>query len=126
MLTAEGQVPDISRAHERVAPSRTGLGFADTGHDADDVVSALRAARAKAVIAPRSNRKTERRCSRVRHRTRNGVERFSHRIQYFRRVCRRDDTPAGHYPALTALARAWGRPVRMCTGPGGTFGGVGA
>jgi transposase len=126
MITTKGRVSGIARANEWGEHPHTDIGFADTGYDSDDFVSALRAARAQAVIAPRSNRKTGRRYRRVRYRTRNIVERFFNRIKHFRRGCRRENTLAGHYLAFAALACAWGRQVRMCTGPSGTSGGVGA
>lgn len=77
MIVTEGQVSDISCAHELVEHLRTGAVVADKGYDSDAFVNTIRAAHAKAVIPPRSNRKTRRRYSRVLYRTRNIVERFS-------------------------------------------------
>jgi transposase len=113
MIVTEGQVSDISCANELVEHLRTGAVIADKGYDSDAFVNTIRAARAKAVIPPRSNRKTKRRYSRVLYRTRNIVERFFNRIKHFRRVSTRYDKLAGNYLAFAALACAFGPLVRM-------------
>ncbi|KGC65566.1 transposase DDE domain protein [Burkholderia pseudomallei] len=113
MIVTEGQVSDISCAHELVEHLRTGAVIADKGYDSDAFVNTIRATRAKAVIPPRSNRKTKRRYSRVLYRTRNIVERFFNRIKHFRRVSTRYDKLAGNYLAFAVLACAFGPLVRM-------------
>ncbi|HGO6126468.1 TPA: IS5 family transposase [Burkholderia cepacia] len=113
MIVTEGQAADISCAHELVEHLRTGAVIADKGYDSDAFVNTIRAARAKAVIPPRSNRKTKRRYSRVLYRTRNIVERFFNRIKHFRRVSTRYDKLVGNYLAFTVLACAFGPLVRM-------------
>ncbi|WP_281254196.1 transposase [Paraburkholderia ribeironis] len=85
----------------------------DKGYDSDAFVNTIRATRAKAVIPPRSNRKTKRRYSRALYRTRNIVERFFNRIKHFRRVSTRYDKLAGNYFAFAVLACAFGPLVRM-------------
>ncbi|MDN8000972.1 transposase [Burkholderia multivorans] len=59
MIITEGQVSDISCAHELVEHLRTGAVIADKGYDSDAFVNTIRATRAKAVIPPRSNRETK-------------------------------------------------------------------
>ena len=113
MIVTEGQVSDISCAHELVEHLRTGAVIADKGYDSDAFVNTIRATRAKAVIPPRSNRKTKRRYSRVLYRTRNIVERFFNLIKHFRRVSTRYDKLAGNYLAFAVLACAFGPLVRM-------------
>nr|WP_232446062.1 IS5 family transposase [Burkholderia ubonensis] len=113
MIVTEGQVSDISCAHELVEHLRTGAVIADKGYDSDAFVNTIRASRAKAVIPPRSNRKTKRRYSRALYRTRNIVERFFNRIKHFRRVSTRYDKLAGNYLAFAVLACAFGPLVRM-------------
>lgn len=113
MIVTEGRVSDISCAHELVEHLRTGGVIADKGHDSDAFVNPVRAARAKAVIPPRSNRKTRRRYSRMMYRTRNIVERVFNRINHFRRVATRYDKLAGNYLAFAVLACAFGSLVRM-------------
>lgn len=113
MIVTEGQVSDISCAHELVEHLRTDAVIADKGYDSDAFVNTIRATRAKAVIPPRSNRKTKRRYSRALYRTRNIVERFFNRIKHFRRVSTRYDKLVGNYFVFTMLACAFGPLVRM-------------
>ncbi|UKD16067.1 IS5 family transposase (plasmid) [Burkholderia aenigmatica] len=113
LIATEGQVSDISCASELVEHLRTGAVIADKGYDSNAFVESIRATRAKAVIPPRSNRKTKRRYSRVLYRTRNIVERFFSRIKHFRRVATRYDKLAGNYLAFASLACAFGPLVRM-------------
>ncbi|CAN7653232.1 transposase [Trinickia sp. LjRoot230] len=75
LIATEGQVSDISFANELVEHFlRTGAVIADKGYDSKALVESIRATRGKALIPPRSNRKTKRRYSRVLYRTRNIVE----------------------------------------------------
>lgn len=113
LIATEGQVSDISCANELVEHLRTGAVIADKGYDSNAFVESIRSTRAKAVIPPRSNRKTKRRYSRVLYRTRNIVERFFSRIKHFRRVATRYDKLAGYYLAFASLACAFGLFVRM-------------
>src|SRR5580698_6987548 len=100
LIATEGQVSDISCANELVEHLRTGAVIADKGYDSNAFVERVRSTRAKAVIPPRSNRKTRRRYSRVLYRTRNIVERFFSRIKHFRRVATRYDKLAENYLAF--------------------------
>jgi transposase len=113
LIATEGQVSDISCANELVEHLRTGAVIADKGYDSNAFVESIRTKRAKAVIPPRSNRKTKRRYNRVLYRTRNIVERFFSRIKHFRRVATRYDKLAGNYLAFASLACAFGPLVRM-------------
>lgn len=113
LIATEGQVSDITCANELVEHLRTCAVIADKGYDSNAFVERIRATRAKAVIPPRSNRKTRRRYSRVLYRTRNIVERFFSRIKHFRRVATRYDKLAGNYLTFASLACAFGPLVRM-------------
>lgn len=64
LIATEGQVSDISCADELVEHLRTGAVIADKGYDSNAFVESIRATPAKAVIPPRSNRKTRRRYTR--------------------------------------------------------------
>ncbi|WP_429448108.1 IS5 family transposase [Paraburkholderia sp. 40] len=108
LIITEGQVADISCAAELVEHLRTEAVIADKGYDSDAFVNQIRAARAKAVIPPRSNRKTKRRYSRALYRTRNLVERFFNRIKHFRRVSTRYDKLADSYLVFASLACSFG------------------
>lgn len=113
LIVTEGQVHDISCAKELVEHLRAKAVIADKGYDSDAFVQAVRATGAKAVIPPRSNRKSKRRYSRTLYRTRNVVERFFNRIKHFRRVSTRYDKLAGSYLAFASLACAFGPFVKM-------------
>ncbi|RKE38552.1 transposase [Paraburkholderia sp. BL23I1N1] len=115
LIITEGQVADISCATELVEHLRTGAVVADKGYDSDAFVNHIRAARAKAVIPPRSNRKAKRRYSRALYRTRNLVERFFNRIKHFRRVSTRYDKLADSYLVFASLACSFGPLVNVNT-----------
>ncbi|REE18168.1 IS4 family transposase [Paraburkholderia sp. BL27I4N3] len=115
LIVTEGQVVDISCATELVEHLRTGAVIADKGDDSDAFVNRIRAARARAVIPPRSNRKTKRRYSRALCRTRNLVERFFNRIKHFRRVSTRYDKLADSYLVFASLACSFGPLVNVNT-----------
>jgi transposase len=74
LIVTEGQASDISYADELIEHLRTGAVIADKGYDSNAFAETIRAARAKVVIPPRSNRTTKRRYGRVLYRTRNIVE----------------------------------------------------
>lgn len=113
LIATAGQVTDITCANELVEHLRTAAVIADKGYDSDAFAATFRAAGAKVVIPPRSNRTTKRRYSRVLYRTRNIVERFFNCIKHFRRVATRYDKLAGNYLAFASLACAFGSLVRM-------------
>lgn len=113
LIATEGPVFDISCAHDLVEHLRTGAVIADKGYESNASMESIRTTRAKAVIPPRSNRKTKRSYSRVLYRTRNIVERFFSRIKHFRRVATRYDKLAGNYLAFASLAYTFGPLVRM-------------
>ncbi|MDR5776696.1 MULTISPECIES: IS5 family transposase [unclassified Caballeronia] len=113
LIVTEGQASDHAYANALVEHLRTGAVIADKGYDSNTFVENVCATGAKAVIPPRSNRKIQRRYSRVLYRTRNIVERFFCRIKHFRRVATRYDKLAGNYLAFASLACAFGPLVRM-------------
>jgi transposase len=113
LILTEGQVADVSYAAELIEDLPAKAVIADKGYDADTLVQDIRAAGAKAVIPPRSNRKTKRRYSRSLYRTRNLVERFFSRIKHFRRVSTRYDKLADSYLVFASLACAFGPLVRI-------------
>jgi transposase len=113
LIITEGQVADITCAKELIEDLPAKAVIADKGYDADALVLAIRAAGAKVVIPPRSNRIKRRRYSRALYRTRNLVERFFNRIKHFRRVSTRYDKLADSYLAFASLACAFGPLVKM-------------
>lgn len=113
MILTDGQAADISCAAELIEGLTADAIIADKGYDADAFVQLVRAAGAKAVIPPRSNRIRKRRYSRALYRTRNLVERFFNRIKHFRRVSTRYDKRADSYLAFASLACAFGPLVQL-------------
>lgn len=113
LILTEGQAADISCATELIEGLRAQAVIADKGYDANAFVQSIRAAGAKAVIPPRSNRISKRRYSRALYRTRNLVERFFNRIKHFRRVSTRYDKRADSYLVFASLACAFGPLVQL-------------
>lgn len=113
LIITEGQVADIACAQELVEGLRANAIIADKGYDADVFVKSIRASRAKAVIPPRSNRKTRRRYDRALYRQRNLVERFFSRIKHFRRVATRYDKLAHSYLTFASIACTFGPLVNV-------------
>lgn len=113
LIITEGQVADIACAQELVEGLRAKAIIADKGYDADVFVKSIRASRAKAVIPPRSNRKTRRRYDRALYRQRNLVERFFSRIKHFRRVATRYDKLAHSYLTFASIACTFGPLVNV-------------
>jgi transposase len=113
LIITEGQVADISCANDLIENLPAKSVIADKGYDADALVQAIRAAGARAVIPPRSNRVSKRRYSRREYRTRNLVERFFNRIKHFRRVATRYDKLADSYLAFASLACVFGPVAKM-------------
>ena len=113
LIVMEGQVADISCAKELIDGLPAQAVIADKAYDADALVQSIRAAGAKAVIPPRSNRVSKRRYSRALYRTRNLIERFFNRIKHFRRVSTRYDKLADSYLVFASLACAFGPLVKL-------------
>jgi len=113
LILTEGQAADITSAAELIEGLRAKAVIADKGYDADALVQSIRAAGAKAVIPPRSNRLSKRRYSKALYRTRNLVERFFNRIKHFRRVSTRYDKRADSYLVFASLACAFGPLVQL-------------
>jgi transposase len=77
---------------------------ADKGYDADSLVNEIKAAGAKAVIPPRSNRKTKRRWDKRLYQGRHLIENLFAHLKQFRRVATRYDKLAVRYAAFICLA----------------------
>ena len=113
LILTEGQVADISCAQELIEGLRVKAVVADKGYDSDAFVKSIRAGRAKAVIPPRSNRKTQRRYDRALYRQRNLVECFFSRIKHFRRVATRYDKLAHSYLTFVSIVSAFAPLVNV-------------
>ena len=84
-----------------------GAVIADKGYDSDPFVGAIQTTGAKAIIPPRSNRRTPREYDRERYKARNLVERFFNRLKQFRRLATRYDKLARRFNAFLHLACAY-------------------
>ena len=78
--------------------------IADKGYDADHLREAVLANEAKAVIPPKSNRRTQSDYDKVLYKERNLVERFVNKLKQFRRVATRYDKLLANYRGFVILA----------------------
>ena len=96
------------RHHPRVHDLIEGLApdavIADKGYDADHLREAVLANEAKAVIPPKSNRRTQSDYDKVLYKERNLVERFVNKLKQFRRVATRYDKLLANYRGFVILA----------------------
>ena len=81
--------------------------IADKGYDSNELVEAIEADGAQAIIPPRSNRKTQRAVDWHRYKARNLVERFFNRLKQFRRLATRYDKLENRFNAFLHLACAY-------------------
>ena len=78
--------------------------IAEEGYDSDELVEAIEAGVAEAVIPPRSNRKAPRDYDEHLYKERNLVERFLNKAEHCRRVATRYEETARNYLAFWCLA----------------------
>jgi len=78
--------------------------MADKGYDADYLVAAIRKKGAKAVIPPRSHRKTPRHYDKELYKQRNLIERLFNQLKHFRRISTRYDKTALSFLSFLHLA----------------------
>ena len=105
MLTP-GQAHDLTGAEallDTVAP-RALLG--DKAYDADPLLDRLAQRAITAVIPPKANRKTPRRCDFALYCERNLIERFFNKLKHFRAIATRYDKLARNFLAGVQLACA--------------------
>ena len=78
----------------------------DKGYDSDPLVAVIEKTGAKAVIPPRSNRKTPLDYDREINRERNPIERLFARLKQCRRIATRYEKTARNFMAFPHLASA--------------------
>ncbi|MET4733660.1 transposase, partial [Thalassospira sp. MBR-102] len=78
----------------------------DKGYDSQEILDAITAMEAVAVIPPRSNRKQQREYDKEIYKHRNGVERTFNKLKHWRRLATRYDRKACHYLSFVFLAAA--------------------
>lgn len=101
-LTA-GQVHDITQAPALLKGVSAKHVVADKAYDALSLRAQIQASGARAVIPPRSNRRTPIAWSKKMYRHRNLVERFFCRIKHYRRIATRYEKLAERFTSFICL-----------------------
>jgi putative transposase len=104
LLLGPGQRNDITRAYDLIEGLAPDAVIADKGYDADHLREAVLANEAKAVIPPKSSRRTQSDYDKVLYKERNLVERFFNKLKQFRRVATRYDKLLANYRGFVILA----------------------
>jgi transposase len=99
-----GQQADVTQAAALLKGYSPTAVLADKGYDSDALVEAIEAARAEAVIPPKSNRKSPRDYDTDLYKERNLVERFMNRIKHHRRVATRYEKTARNFLSFVYVA----------------------
>lgn len=80
-----------------------GYVLADKGYDSDRLVSAIENSHAVPVIPAKKNRKLSRECDKELYKERNLLERFSQKVEHYRRIATRYERLARNYQAMLSL-----------------------
>ena len=99
-----GQAADVTQAATLIAGVPFEVVIADKGYDSKDLVQAVEATGAEAVIPSRSNAKVPRRIDGVKYKDRNVVERFWSKAKQFRRVATRYEKTARNFLSFVHIA----------------------
>jgi transposase len=101
-----GQRNDCTKGVALIEGFRPSHVLADKGYDSQEILDAIAAMQAVAVIPPRSNRKQQREYDKEIYKRRNGVERTFNKLKHWRRLATRYDQKAYHYLSFVYLAAA--------------------
>ena len=104
VVLTPGQAADVTQAEALLEGVPAEVVIGDKGYDSDELVKAIQARGAEAVIPPRRNRKEPRGYDRERYKDRNLVERFFSKAKQFRRVATRYEKTARNFLAFVHLA----------------------
>jgi transposase len=104
LILTPGQTADVTQAEPLLQDHVPEAVIADKGYDSDELVAAIEAKPAEAVIPPRHNRRQPRDYDRTKYKARNVVEGFMNRIKHFRRVATRYEKTARNFLAFAHLA----------------------
>jgi len=104
LIATGGQVADVTQAKALISGIKAGHVIADKGYDSSELVEAIEAGGAKAVIPPRSNRKEPRDYDKHLYKDRNLAERFLNKVKNCRRIATRYEKTARNYLAFWQLA----------------------
>ena len=105
-LLTPGQTHDVTQAASMIEGINAEHVLMDKGYDSDELVTVVEKSGAKAVIPPRSNRKTPRDYDREVYRERNKIERLFARLKQCRRIATRYEKTARNFMAFLHLASA--------------------
>ena len=102
-----GQACDLDGADVLIDKIEANTLIADKGYDADKrVIDRLEAAEIKAVIPPKSNRKTPRDYDEALYKARHLIENFFEKLKHYRAIATRYDKTAAAFLGATHLAAA--------------------
>jgi transposase len=104
LIATGGQVADVTQGKALISGIKAEHVIADKGYDSSDLVGAIEAGGAKAVIPPRSNRKEPRDYDKHAYKDRNLVERFLNKVKNCRRIATRYEKTSRNYLAFWQLA----------------------
>ena len=104
LILTGGQVADVTQGEALISDIKAGHVIADKGSDSDELVGAIEAGGAKAVIPPRKNREVAGAYDEHLYKDRNLVERFLNKVKHCRRVATRYEKTARNYLAFWQLA----------------------
>ena len=102
----EAERNDITQAETLLKGLKFSHVLADKGYDKDELIKAIEAAKAVAVIPPRRGRKQPRSYDRKLYKERNLIERLFSKLKQFRRVSTRYEIKALYFQSFIELASA--------------------
>ena len=104
LIATGGQVADVTQGKALISGIKAEHVIADKGYDSSELVGAIEAGGARAVIPSRSNRKEPRGHDKHAYKDRNLVERFLNKVKNCRRIATRYEKTARNYLAFWQLA----------------------
>jgi transposase len=104
LILTGGQESDIKQAAALIEGQKFKAVIGDKGYDSDELVDAIKAKGAEAVIPPRENRIEQREYDKEQYKDRNLVERFWSRMKQFRRVATRYEKTACNFLGFVRVA----------------------
>jgi len=103
LLLTAGQASEYGQATELIKDFDADYVLADKGYDSDQLIEAIEASGAEAVIPPRNHRNEKRTYDRELYQERNLVERLFQKLKQFRRIATRYEKLKRNYQAMLFL-----------------------
>jgi transposase len=104
LILTPGQTADVTQAKALIEDVPIEVVIGDKGYDSRDVVTAIEAQGAAAVIPSRKDRKEQRAYDKDRYKDRNLVERFWFKLKQYRRVATRYEKTARNFMGFILVA----------------------